>query len=910
MIEDKNIPIHIIGIEDIKMSVRSYNCLKRNNIHTIDEFMNIKECDLSKFKNMGEKSLKEVIEIKLNLSNNFNVSFFNVIEPKVKDKIYYDCGKICSFDFYNKYGKMVQDLHIDDLNLSIRATNCLINENIEFASQLMEMEYEKFVKIKNIGKKTIDEIIIKLKKKCLPIYYNDDFSSENEKLKTYLTPLINDMNIYFNVLISKEIINQLNKIMNENIEMYDLDGDVIYCELMDKAILNSKDVKSIIKKNCILNMFKDNKMISRYSIETHLPTKFANKILVDKLIEELVLEKSIECVNGEFRKYSPNIIDFIQTIDNIHYRNVITLRLSGLSLEEVSKKLEIKITRERVRQIFNKGLQYKPFLDEDYYKDCFEKFDIPKSDFKNLFEINELSYNYLDIFYIKGSQPFITILDDENFTRKTRKRAEELLSKNFLFVNNNRLYKTRDIFLTYVLKEYSSDGVEMEDFKYIYNEFLKENCIIEENFKFTERYFEVALSKNKNVLWKYKKKLRYYDIEAYDINYFINKLNLNNYNNVEISSLKIFLDNFDLMTQYDIRDEYELHNLLKKNLKNSNELNIEFGRMPFIQFGNINRDIQVFDMLLLTAPISNYDFAKEYEKEYGVQYKTVLANFLYCIDEYLHNGMFNIEYKNLNEEEYSYMEKKLKKDFYLISEVKNIYREKYPYGEIDLINSFNMKILGYKVFSNYIISKKYITVDSYIKECLTKDDLININDFKAVTSILSFYIKIQELRNNLEIIEYASYKYINIRKLKYKGIYKHHLEKYINNVIEFANDKYFTIKYLNHLGFSSELEELGLDDFFCASLIKTNSNIRFVRISRTFIFKVSFTPIKILDFFIYLFGKLRSMDIYDFINYLKDSYDIVYNKSKIITLVSNSSLYYSSIMEKIYIDYDEYYEEF
>lgn len=33
---------------------------------------------------------------------------------------------------------------------------------------------------------------------------------------------------------------------------------------------------------------------------------------------------------------------------------------------------------------------------------------------------------------------------------------------------------------------------------------------------------------------------------------------------MEITSLKLFRDYPDLMREYDIRDEYELHNLLKK----------------------------------------------------------------------------------------------------------------------------------------------------------------------------------------------------------------------------------------------------------------------------------------------------------------------------------------------------------
>ncbi len=49
-------------IEEIEFSVRAYNCLKRANIHTIQDLINIKESDVTKIRNLGKKSLKEVLD--------------------------------------------------------------------------------------------------------------------------------------------------------------------------------------------------------------------------------------------------------------------------------------------------------------------------------------------------------------------------------------------------------------------------------------------------------------------------------------------------------------------------------------------------------------------------------------------------------------------------------------------------------------------------------------------------------------------------------------------------------------------------------------------------------------------------------------------------------------------------------
>ncbi len=60
-------------IEDLDLSVRSYNCLKRANINTVGELTQKSEEEMMKVRNLGRKSLKEVVqklrEIGLDLKN-------------------------------------------------------------------------------------------------------------------------------------------------------------------------------------------------------------------------------------------------------------------------------------------------------------------------------------------------------------------------------------------------------------------------------------------------------------------------------------------------------------------------------------------------------------------------------------------------------------------------------------------------------------------------------------------------------------------------------------------------------------------------------------------------------------------------------------------------------------------------
>jgi DNA-directed RNA polymerase subunit alpha len=59
--EDKKVKVLEMPIEELELSVRSFNCLKRSGISTVGDLTNKTENDMMKVKNLGKKSLEEVI---------------------------------------------------------------------------------------------------------------------------------------------------------------------------------------------------------------------------------------------------------------------------------------------------------------------------------------------------------------------------------------------------------------------------------------------------------------------------------------------------------------------------------------------------------------------------------------------------------------------------------------------------------------------------------------------------------------------------------------------------------------------------------------------------------------------------------------------------------------------------------
>jgi DNA-directed RNA polymerase subunit alpha len=68
---DAQSDIKNVLIEELELSVRSFNCLKRANINTLGELLNYSSEELLEFKNFGKKSADEVVE---SLSKRFNLT--------------------------------------------------------------------------------------------------------------------------------------------------------------------------------------------------------------------------------------------------------------------------------------------------------------------------------------------------------------------------------------------------------------------------------------------------------------------------------------------------------------------------------------------------------------------------------------------------------------------------------------------------------------------------------------------------------------------------------------------------------------------------------------------------------------------------------------------------------------------
>ena len=59
--EDNKTQILEMTVEELDLSVRSFNCLKRANIHKVEDLISKSEDEMMRVRNLGRKSLDEVI---------------------------------------------------------------------------------------------------------------------------------------------------------------------------------------------------------------------------------------------------------------------------------------------------------------------------------------------------------------------------------------------------------------------------------------------------------------------------------------------------------------------------------------------------------------------------------------------------------------------------------------------------------------------------------------------------------------------------------------------------------------------------------------------------------------------------------------------------------------------------------
>lgn len=948
-----------LPIEQTGLSVRALNALHRNGVHTVGAMMEQTEVRLSQMRNLGVKTIAEI------LSKNQEFEQL-IIEAECKSDDYgattADNGEM--IEFLKEQGWTIDDLEL----LSAKAYNILRINGITEIYRIIRMSWEDLMQLPGMDSNLANKILMRCRRFSQNL--RQKVPTERSEIRS-VSDLFRDGRYHDDILrfiLANDVATTRSGLSNRAVNQLERNG---YKKLSDWVFLPPEKIRAIknLGANSTEEILKwrenylnrngsrivafcrgdqtalmDDSAVRNLILEAYmrigfgglsmkemreylnLPEESVSDERLKRILGSLLAEGELEYVDFRcYRVYQP-FSEYLEKSDVVDEREkeFLRRRLRGDTLEAIARDNDI--TRERIRQLIDKDVRKlkhqievetgQPVFDEDYYRYLFETYQFEQKDARQWFGLSAEVWNYMLMTDVnKGKQDLNTALEDKKLDAGLKLRIKNFLNRNKIFADGVWIEKRRADIEKYVVAKYCRDEVSFSEFIQIYNHFLEEQEV-----PFDERiyYTDAVLRTRKNhladgdfLLWKYGEMLRYYDIPGRDFEELLEALNLNGYQNIEISTALLFREYPDVMDKYDIRDPYELHNLLKKIVPEGSYHDFRCGRTPNIRFGEFNRDEAILELLLEHAPISVNDFAELIHQEYGYQPNVILANYLSSFTEYLDYGVYNIEQKAMLAENMQKLKTALKDDFYFLDEVRDLYAELVPNADLSEINSYNLKRMGFQVLARYVL-QNYDSLEAYFRDLLSREEVADISEIRSrYSGVMMFSQVLSELKRNYDIVEFEPNQIISIQKLERAGITKEDLREFCDQAYESAEEEAcFNIKSMRETGFYNDLYELGFSDWFYTGILASDPRFSFGRIFSTIILKKGESEITIRSFLTERIQAHQCIDTYDLMSELTDVYGcIVSDKSKVTGALKGTEIFYDEILDRFYMNIELYYRE-
>jgi len=876
---DERVDLESLSIDDLGLSNRARNALKRNKIFTAEAMIGLTQDQIFAFRNVGAQTGMEIMDLIQLISdggdptakahesifNNQSVSF--ALQDKRRE-------------YKNHIEHLYQyvsenDVALENMGLSNRSTKRLIDHGCRMFTDVIKMTDAELYSLPSMGSRSVAEI---------NKWINDYLTKHESRLKAFL------------------------------------DGDE--SALWDEKTLQAK----------ILELYKnigfDGLSYEEMASQLDLPD-FISEEKIKKEIGGLIACRELEYVDFRcYRVYGKfeEILQICPTIDS-RARGFLNKRIHNYTLEAIAK--EHDITRERVRQIVVKARDKvrswyyhetgERLFDEDYYRYFYENYSFSKSDATEYLGIPTCIWGYLDMNDAKqGTGDIRNAVKDQSLDMGLRIKIKSYLNRSKIFIQGRWVEKQRaeleDVLVSIICK----DNTSFEEFTKGYNSYLQDEEIpFDENIYFTDAVIRTRknrLADSRYLLWKQNEQIRYYDIDAREYDELYDVLNLGAYENIEISTLKFMEEHEDTMVKYDIRDQYELHNLIRKTIKKEDYPDIDIGRMPMIRFGVFDREGAILETMRNNAPISQEELVDLLHKEYGFDQATIIGTYLNHLRKYLVNGIYTLEQKKMSPDNLKLLTSKLSDDFYFIDEVKEIYSEAVPNADLQEINQYNLNEMGFTVYSKWIL-QNHPTQEEYFRSILQSSGITDITEYKKRYShVISFYSVLTDLKKNLDIVEFEPNQIITIEKLEKGGITRDMISDFCDDVYEFIDsDVFFSARSLRLDAFNSDLYDYGFSDWFYANVLLSDDRFSWGNVFGIMLFNKGDSVVSRKAFLKDRVEYYESIDMYDLLSEMSNTYGCRISdddRYDVVHLLQDTNIYYDDTLDRLYMNEDAFYADF
>lgn len=875
-------------IEDFDISVRSYNALRRGNVRYLYEAVLYYPDGFTSFRNMGAKSIDEICGIIENyVLDHYEqiTAYMNgegvALEEPVKINIEQETDpfkltilQLLMHPTYKEKAKkylLENNIPVEQMGLSVRSVNAFMRSNILSFYDALSVYPDNLSSLRNIGAKSIDEI--------------------KTRMEYYISKMQNAVSAYCSGDMSA---------------MYS-----------DEFVFDT-----------VMSCFEDVgfKGISFKQIRDVFPDEF-DETRIKQCIGGLLADKKLEYVDFRLYRVYPSVYSVIEQ-SSLEYeeKDILQKKLGGMTLEAIAQ--EYGVTRERIRQKFEKNFKklraqlqtnYGFFIfDEDYYAYLYSNYEVIKELWLDFLGVPGKTFSYLVNSHAKGKKQISEALSDPKIDLILKFKIQDYLNRNKILIDGKLIEKQRSDIEDYALSKIARDELSYDEFAEQYNELLQQNGIdFDEKLYYTDevrRTRSNRLSDSMYCLWKQGEKLRYYDIAGHDYGELLETISLESFVDIEISTLKFFNDYPDVMAKYDIRDQYELHNLLKKVVDCSKYNDMSIHRQPMIQFGTFDRTQALYDLIVAFSPITSDELAEYVSSEYGYDKATAQATYFQPLSKYFHQGVYSVEFKRIPYDRIETLKAELPEEFYYISEIKALYKKLFENADLEEINPRSLKALGYTVFTSYVL-KTYSTSDAYFRDVLNAKDVFSLKELNKKYGNLGAYTSaLYDMRRNYDILIFEEGQCINFRRIEKLGITKDDIKKYCDEVYnQIDENQYFTIHSLKELEITTKLESLGFDEIFLAGILAMSTRFLYTQIfGNLVLYKGEGVPgISKKSFILSLLSNYDDVDIDQFKDDCLDIFGIkIPDRYEITNAIADTNYYYDEIMDKVYRNKNVYYSEF
>ncbi len=667
---------------------------------------------------------------------------------------------------------------------------------------------------------------------------------------------------------------------------------------------NNNKASVILEKE--LKKYDDDNPISKYFLMKRMEK--VNGYNIDNFADDFNVLYNLGKVGinnfGVYYKKN-NIKEYIEKNYDNKIANILLNRLDGLTLEEIGVKNNI--TRERVRQICKNQFDKILLLDyyEDKYSEIFKKYDWTKDIFCELLNLKPYVYEYLSMKYDKGQENVNGILFDSEVDESIKNKYKTLkkvsVNSDGLIINN-----ANDVLLE-ILKENQDRQLTSTELLELYNKRLSEYSELK-LAQLDERTLSARIARMENTIMGFHQTIRYYDyskISKENVEALENLLNLDD---GFYSTDYLFENNKSFMKEINIFDCYELHNLLKYKI-DDDENNVYFIRMPNFLVGYDEKDKFIVDKINEYAPISLEDFVDMLHDDYGHYKPTMFTYISQNMSAYLNGDILEATTYLIDSDIRHKLINNLHDNIYSTKFIKNLFVEFGIDISKNVFTRTNFDSLGYCFRNGYIIKKEYGSINKYLEIKSNQSNIIRIDS--DLLKCGTIYNAINDYCKSYNIFKVNNGLYITKAKMNEKGINKLTINGIIKEMKEqFSDTIYFSVENIKKKINIQNIIDLGFDDEFIENIIFYNDDISTLRINNHKLFTFLKKKLSIQQFIEDEMEKYRSISISDFVNNINEEYsiDLTYDIVKGY-LYGLSNIYYSSILDKLYIDKEDYYKE-